>query len=280
MNITADEFDAIRQQVLAGEKYARLDPALVERIIREELSKNRSGRELVKAVRSKLHQTAAVYRLGQLDAENLLLRLDALPSDLYQAQTTAFCLDAMKLHQSTLERLEFIDAFFQTTLQSIQPVRSILDLACGLNPLALPWMPSAPDLVYHACDIFTDQMAFIERFFQHFRISGQTYLTDLTDSIPQVSAEVTFLLKTIPCLEQLSRNIGQRLIDSIPSAHILVSYPARSLGGRNIGMVKHYEHQFLQLIDPQRWEIERFLFPNELVFFIHRKRESVEWQRN
>ena len=69
------------------------------------------------------------------------MRLGSLPTDLHNPQVKDFCLERMRGHASTQERLPILEEFFQTTLASIAPVESVLDLACGLNPLALPWMP-------------------------------------------------------------------------------------------------------------------------------------------
>ena len=35
----------------------------------------------------------------------------------------------------------------------------ILDLACGLNPLAAAWMPLAPGATYHAVDVYQDMVS-------------------------------------------------------------------------------------------------------------------------
>ena len=37
----------------------------------------------------------------------------------------------------------------------------MLDVACGLNPLAIPWMNLAPNATYHAIDIYEDMMRFL-----------------------------------------------------------------------------------------------------------------------
>jgi len=263
--------ETIRQQVCAGEKYAGIEQGLVTRLIQEEAAKGRNGRELVKAVRSRLHQSAAVYRLSSLELDQLIPTLQALPRDLHAPEVKNFCTASMRLHQSSLERLASINEFFQTTLQSIAPVTSILDLACGLNPLAVSWMPLGKDFTYIACDIFSDQLGLLDAFFAHFAIDGHTAMLDLTRETPTQSAQVTFVLKTLPCLEQLSRNIGPRLLEAVPSDHILVSFPARSLGGKNKGMLKNYEQQFMELLKPGAWDFERFIFPNELAFLLHRK---------
>ena len=87
----------------------------------------------------------------------------------------------MARHASTRERLSILDEFYPTLFGDLPPVNSVLDLACGLNPLALPWMGLAPDAVYHACDIYADQVELINRWFAIAGQSGEAFLCDLDE---------------------------------------------------------------------------------------------------
>ncbi len=79
---------------------------------------------------------------------------------------------------------------------------------------------------------------------------------------------MAFLLKSIPCLEQLDKNIPLRLLKAIPAQHWLVSFPAHSLGGRGKGMRHNYRQHFEEII--QGWQVSQqvFDFPGELVFLL------------
>jgi 16S rRNA (guanine(1405)-N(7))-methyltransferase len=83
--------------------------------------------------------------------------------------------------------------------------------------------------------------------------------------------QLAFALKTIPCLEQVDKQIGLRLLQQLDADYILVSYPAHSLGGRSKGMVKNYAAAFQEMVTGQSWSIQRFDFPGELAFLIHKK---------
>jgi 16S rRNA (guanine(1405)-N(7))-methyltransferase len=176
----------------------------------------------------------------------------------------------MLLHASTSERLSIHADFFNRTLAEISPVTSVLDLACGLNPLNLPWIPLAENFTYAACDIYTDMTSFIQSFFDHFHLDGSTFTCDLTRDIPQTPVQLALLLKTIPCLEQVDKSAGKHLLESIQAENILVSFPAHSLGGRSKGMVQNYEAHFNQLVQGKNWQITRFEFPGELAFLVRK----------
>ena len=51
---------------------------------------------------------------------------------------------------------------------------------------------------------------------------------------------------------------------------VVISFPARSLGGRSKGMVDNYADHFAELIAGQPWQVTRFDFPTELVFRVMR----------
>lgn len=256
--------------VQAAPKYATISPGLVERIIQREMLVTKNEKELIHRTRSKLHQVASAYQEKKIPYEKWYARLDKLPTDLQDAEVQAFCLESMKWHASTRERIPFLADFYQAIFQKLGKVTSILDLACGLNPLALPWMPQARAIHYFGCDIFTDQADFLNAFLHHFGITGQIDIVDLTAEIPTRITDVVFLLKTLPCLEQVEKSIGRRLLDDIKSNKVVVSFPSASLGGRKKGMAQNYETHFMELISRRDWKAEKLSFDSELVFILSR----------
>jgi 16S rRNA (guanine(1405)-N(7))-methyltransferase len=174
----------------------------------------------------------------------------------------------MRAHASTRERLGILETFYSTIFSVLPPVRSVLDVACGLNPLAIPWMPLAPGAAYYACDIYGDMVAFLNGFFQLAGITGQAQVCDLVSSPPRVRADLALALKVLPPLEQQARNAGRDLLRALDARHILVSFPSHSLGGRGKGMADHYEQGFRALAESEDWTIERFVFPGELAFLV------------
>jgi 16S rRNA (guanine(1405)-N(7))-methyltransferase len=268
--VTGQALEDLISEVQSSAKYRSIHPGLVRRIAAQELSKGRKTRETVKAVRNKLHQIGGAYQETPIDYAKLLLELATLPTQLEAPALQAFCRTAMQQHASTRERLPVLEQFFAQALAPLAPLRSVLDLACGLNPLAMPWMPLAADAPYYACDIYSDQMDFINRFLAHVGRPGRAELCDLTAELPAQPVQVALLLKTIPCLEQVDKSIGPRLLEGIPAEHLLVSFPARSLGGRGKGMVENYEAHFMELVAGRAWTIRRFQFSSELAFLVSR----------
>lgn len=178
------------------------------------------------------------------------------------------CVDIMENHASTRERLPFLEVFYAQTLARVQPVRSVLDVCSGLNPLSLPWMPLAPDAACYACDLYGDMMAFLNGFFALTPYNGRADVCDVVGSPPTQKVHVALLLKALPPLEQTGKAGTLPLLQALQAEHILVSFPTRTLGGRNKQMGAHYETRFRDLIAAEKWELERFSFDNELCFLI------------
>ncbi|MDO9086622.1 MAG: hypothetical protein Q7U53_10480 [Anaerolineaceae bacterium] len=266
----SEQLEKLVQQVQEGAKYRFIHKDLIENIARNELTKGRSWKATVKAVRNKLHQVGGAYQPLGIDYEQLHSELKSLPHDMHTPEAKRFFVQTMGLHASTRERLQILDQFFYETLASLAPIDSILDVACGLNPLALAWMPLSESVEISVCDIYTDQMDFLNAYFEHFHINGKAYSCDLTQQFPSEKAQVGFVLKTIPCLEQIDKSIGSKIIQNLLCENLLVSFPSQSLTGKQKGMRQFYSEHFQSLLKGTNWKTTTFSYQNEQAFLIQK----------
>ncbi len=263
-----DELATLVEAVLSSPKYATVAPDFVRTIGARELAHRRSLKEAVKATKNKLHQVGGAYLGGRLDYAAWLAHLRMAYQSGDQAAFRRACVSVMRHHASTKERLPILDTFYATTLAGLPPIRSVLDVACGLNPLAIPWMGLPPDVEYYACDIYRDMVDFIGGFLALIGIRGGVEACDLIHTPLPHRVDLALVLKTIPCLEQIDKSAGQRLLEGLNAPYILVSFPARSLGGRDKGMPVNYEEHFRELIAGKGWTVCRFEFATELAFLV------------
>lgn len=261
----SDALDTLVEAVQSSSKYATIAPEFVRKIAAEELRKYPRQKEAIKATKNRLHQVAGAYLASPPNYEAWLERLAAAPTP---DERRAICRVLMNTHASTRERLPILDDFYRVALADITPVRSVIDIACGLNPLAIPFMPLAENATYYACDIYTDLAHFLNRAFPLLGVSGSAWAADVTQSIPDQRADLAIIVKAIPCLQQLDKSIGARLLEDINAEHLLVSYPAQSLGGISKGMRANYEAQFAELVAGKGWTLRRYDFATELAFLI------------
>lgn len=257
--------DDLVAQVRASGKYAQVNAGLVHRIGAAELAKRGSLKEAVKATKNKLHQVA-----GMFAEEKPAYRtwLEELRQTSGVSETPEVLASIMSYHASTRERLPILDPFYATIFAGLHPIHSVLDVACGLNPLAIPWMELAPGATYHAVDIYDDMMGFLQSAFDVMGVKGKAESRDVVADCPDDAVDVALVLKAIPCLEQLDKQAGRILLDTIRARHVVVSFPTRTVGGRTIGMRGHYEAHFNELIAGRDVNVRRHEFENELVFVV------------
>ena len=256
------------QKVQSNKKYQSITPDLVKRLVKGALRRGLTGKSVVKDVRNKLHQIGGAYFRRNPDFDEKIQTLEALPHNPDSEGLQHYCKETMQAHASTAERLPILEEFYRTCLAPVAPVISVLDLACGMNPLAAPWMPLADDATYIACDIYLDMLALVEKFLAHISLNGCAAPCDLTAQVPEHKSQVALLLKSIPCLEQVEKPVVMRLLQSIQADHILVSFPVRSLGGRQKGMPNFYRDHFYETLSGTNWQIQEFAFDTELAFLV------------
>ena len=265
-----DDLEEIIAGVKEASKYRNIHDDLIRRIAIIELPKGRSRKETIKAVKNKIHQVGSAYQPQTIDYTHLIRQMESLPREIQDPSVKQYCMEVMKMHTSTRERLNILDQFYKTTLSGFTAISSLLDVACGLNPLALAWMPLASDCRIEVCDIYRDQIDFLNHFFEYFRINGKAVCCDLTQELPVENFQIALVLKTIPCLEQIDKTIGTRLLSGLNAQNILVSFPAKSLSGRNKGMREYYSSHFEDIIAKNSWQTTVFSFNNEEAFLVHK----------
>ena len=97
-------------------------------------------------------------------------------------------------------------------------------------------------------------------------VRGTAESRDVIADCPHDEVDVALVLKAIPCLEQLDKRAGDILLDTIKARHIVVSFPTRTVGGRNVGMTNNYDVRFNDLIAQRNVQVKRYELENELVF--------------
>ncbi|HWP44699.1 MAG TPA: 16S rRNA methyltransferase [Blastocatellia bacterium] len=270
MNKCEDQIARLVEAVSKSAKYRRVSPAFIEAVGARELARQPRLKEAVKATKNKLHQVGGAFLDYKPDYAKWLdgLKRAALSEDPYELRRA--CADIMAHHASTRERLPVLDRFYKDTLAHLPPISSVIDVACGLNPLSIPWMPLAESSEYYAVDIYEDLVEFLNGSFDLLGVRGWAEARDVSQASGFARADLALVLKAIPCLEQVDKSAGPRLLDVIEANHILVSFPARTLCGRSKGMAASYEVRFRQMMEGRRGQVRRFEFDTELAFLISR----------
>jgi 16S rRNA (guanine(1405)-N(7))-methyltransferase len=214
----------IVERVRRSARYRAVDAELVARFAAEELEKARNLDDAVKRVKRRLHQAVGAFRSGRIAPAV------PWPSD-HPAALRRACLDAMRGHASTRERLPHLDAFYPAIWEVTGVPRRVLDLGCGLHPLALPWMGIGP-ATYHAVDVEAAGLDLVSGFLGAVGQPHVVEIRDLVTDAPAEPADVALLLKLVTTLDRQHAEAATSLLRSVRADHAVVSFAARSLGGR------------------------------------------------
>ncbi len=266
-NASPETLAATVAAIQQNKQYAAIDADLVERIAREELAKRNNKKEVVKHARSRLRQAGTAYFKRQINYRRALQQLQDAAT---LGEQKAVCRDLMAMHASTAERLPILEDLFALLADEIPQANSVLDIACGLNPLTIPWQSLAPNASYNAIDIFADMMAFLNDAIPILGVTANVQTASVIPTVPSISVDVAYIFKAISCLEQLESNAGQLLLEGVNAKHIVATFPLQSLGGRKKGMLTTYQTRMQTLTQDQPWAVKEFIFDTELVYIIEK----------
>jgi 16S rRNA (guanine(1405)-N(7))-methyltransferase len=267
----AEARQAVLVQLQASRRYGAIHPATLARIAGEQLERHpRDLAAAVKGAKRQLHQIFGAYFARPPRYPALLQAIQSAAGD--QAALRQALRHALLQHASTAERADHLEAFYQRVFAVTGPVRRIVDLACGMNPLSAPWMPlDWREVEYRASDIDLDLLDFVGQAARAIPAPIQGHVLDLAGADPLPAGDLTLLLKSLPCLEQQSPGLARRLIDRIESPLLVASFPTRSLGGQRKGMFQTYSRTFEQLLAGKPWQVQSFEVGPELVYVVDRR---------
>lgn len=258
---------AVVSAVSASRKYRSLCTDTLRRIAAQELPKHKSLKQAIKATKRRLHQVYAAFE-ADVDYEGLYQNLQAAHEAGDEGDFRAACREGLAQHSSTRERLSILDEFYAEIWQRTGPPSSVLDLGCGLNPLALPWMRLPESSSYTPLDIDAERVRFLNRYLVLLGRPPLARCQDLLLQPPEEEVDVALLLKTAASLERQAEGATVQLIEDLRASFVVVSFAVQSLTGREKGMVAHYRGQFTSWIADRPWAAEELLLETELVFVV------------
>ena len=274
---SVNEIEQIVASVRASPRYRSVCASTIRRIATEEWSKRtspklslkRALRKAIKATRSRLHQAYGAYE-SPVDYERGYRSLETAYADGAPQAIRSACQRILSLHTSTRERLPILDRFYTELFAHTGVPRTLLDLACGLNPLSLPWMGLGDGSEYYAYDIDVERVAFLVRYFFLAKVLAHVRLQDVICDLPTKRADVALLMKSSTCLERQREGSTLALLDVLDVRHAVVTFPVKSLGRREKGMPGHYTRTFLAMLSDRPWAVTQLDFATELAFIVHK----------
>jgi len=267
-----DRLRAIEAELGRSRRYGSVAPSTLRRAAAKGLgTANGATADAVKRAKRSLHEIYGAYLPGNPPNYGALLRklraaVDADDRD----QMLAALRTAMAVHASTRERLPHLSDFYREIFSRVPPPAAVRDLACGLNPLAVPWMGLPETTTYLASDIDIRQVDFLAEALAALGVPHRAEVLDLVDQPVSEPVDLTLLLKTVPCLERQRPGAGWNLIGAVNSPFVVVTFPTRSLGQRSKGMFQTYSAAFEARARQEAWQVEQAEIPGELIYVVRK----------
>jgi len=258
--------DAVVAGIRASRKYRGVSEATVRALAREAAGEHGKRKALDKAVRRRLHGIVASH-LGDPDYAALGEALGEALAQGARERERQLCEQAMARHLSTRERWPYLEEFYAAIFEHTGAPGSLMDLACALGPLALPWMGLPASTPLWAYDIHEPRVAMLDAYLRGRGQAGGAEVRDIVLDPPRRPVDVALVLKELHRLQRNYPGVDGDWLAAIPARHLVVSLPAVSAhGGRRL--VEPYRKMMRRMTDGRGWSTHELSFPHELVFCI------------
>jgi 16S rRNA (guanine(1405)-N(7))-methyltransferase len=189
------------------------------------------------------------------------ISLDSLP-------LRSFCQTVLAQHASTAERIPMMVDFYAQLFAVTGMPNTILDLACGLHPLAFPWMGLPTTVHYHAFDIIQPRVDFLNLFFSKIGLAPMVENRDILLSPPTLHADLALFFKEAHRFEKRQPGCNRAFWESLNVDTLAVSLPTQNLSGSHSLLEVH--RNLVQANLPENRRVHELSFDKEVVFIIER----------
>lgn len=174
--------------------------------------------------------------------------------------------ELLKTHSSTKERLKDYSKLI-SLIKKINP-KSILDIGCGLNPIAIA--SKFPETHYHALDIKEQELKLVEHYFAKHNLNGDVHLADIRKVKKFPKTDLCLILKTLDIIDANSNSHknATEIIKKLKktSRNIIVSFSTRTLSGKPMSNVRRL--WFERLCASQKLSFKTLTTTNEIFYVI------------
>jgi 2-polyprenyl-3-methyl-5-hydroxy-6-metoxy-1,4-benzoquinol methylase len=236
-----------QKKELSGIPDSIVKVALDKRMPKKDLKEN-DLKLIIKEVRSDLRRQTGMFEVSLKTKKNA--NLDNIRS-------------LLRSHSSTKERLEFYPNLRK--IISGLNVRSILDIGCGINPIAI----ASRDYLYYASDINNDSLSIVSSFFEKEKISGKVSNADISDKLHKFpEADLILIFKVLDLIEN-KVNLTEHLLKSLKFNYLLISFPTITLSGKPMNHKRRYWLE--RILSKQDYNFSTFSSKNELFYLVSKQ---------
>lgn len=170
-------------------------------------------------------------------------------------------------HQSSRERASSY-IMLKGIIARLKPA-SILDLGCGLNPLAV----ASPSVPYYAYDINENDIAQVRTYLSNIRNPGFARVADVQKEINFPHAALCLMLKLVDLLDTHGHKNAERLMDKVSCNYLIVSFSTKTLSGK---LMRHPQRGWIERLAQRKGcTFSKYAAENELFYLIEKHRQKI-----
>ncbi|MEN0063272.1 MAG: hypothetical protein AAGA48_14055 [Myxococcota bacterium] len=220
-------------------------------------------RTALKFAKRKLHQAFGSFVEDRKRLMGALARAAAAETDSAFMEALT---DAIAAHASTAERLEDPGGLWRCVQSVAGPNPRLLDLGCGIAAATLPWSGWPADLHYVGIDLDAEVASALQGALDaHYpKVCLETGDVRQPQNWPE--ADVVILAKLLPTLERQQPGAAAQLVRQLDAPVVIATFPIRSLGGHDRGMLEQYTALADTVLGPGVTEV----VPGELIRIVRR----------
>lgn len=130
------------------------------------------------------------------------------------------------------------DGLYEKVFKITGKPRVLLDLACGLNPLTLPWMKLGGSAEYYCYDLEENLIKFLNEYFKIIKKNYSAELRDVIINPPGKKADVAFIFKASTCFEWQEPGNTMKVLKDLNAKFVVISLMMR--GEYNLQGCRNY----------------------------------------
>ncbi len=253
----------------------------------EDIERAKELKKLIKEVRAVIRRQYGLFQTKDIiKAPGLLQDLDKAlkkiakenkAENLFDDQKVQkIHMELLKIHVSTKERLPFYSKFFQDIFAVTGRPKSILDIACGFNPLAIQYMNHTPER-YTATELNKKDTAIITSYFttlqkvdQYKKLKLKTIQCDLEkkEDVNKLRGnfDVCFALKIFDLLENKT---SEYIVKKITCKWLIASFSTKTITKAPMRFKRRASFQ--KMLRRLGFEYTTITFSNEIAYVIKKK---------
>ena len=256
--------DPMLEKLLHSKNYQCVCPDAVRRIYAECCQKYKKPRDAEKAAREQLHGLTGAF-LTRAESAACMKDMHVWATS---GRNDADLERALTRHASTRERLPLarMDGMYDRIIEVTGRPASVLDLACGLNPLYL----GARGISCTGVDVSGEAVKDVNACATDYDLPIRAVCADLLceNAVPAERHDLALLFKILPLLERQRSGAALDVMRAANAKYLAVSFPTRTLGGRNVGMEANYSAWMEGHLPDNRRIAARFTEENELFYIL------------